>query len=210
MPPDILAVFLLLWFECQFDKCESRSCQEPELNLVCTSGWTNPARFKLWTLTFQLHSNLEPKANSDIITKSFLGTEPPLNMSCHVSTGLKLTLQGDTNQGPCPLPNWFQTRLPQSQMLSGKLFLISYSRWGYHLLTARHHLLLPGCSRATLCECWASKRSPASFLCWGRRGKQPKLGGCSLRFLKNAKYKKKKFIFNKVLQKARKKASMNC
>lgn len=31
MAPDILAVFLLLWFERQFDKCERKPCQEPEL-----------------------------------------------------------------------------------------------------------------------------------------------------------------------------------
>lgn len=31
MAPDILAVFLLLWFERQFDKRERKACQEPEL-----------------------------------------------------------------------------------------------------------------------------------------------------------------------------------
>lgn len=43
-------------------------------------------------------------------------------MSWDVSNGLKLTLQGDTNWGPCLLPNWFQTRLPQRQTLSIKYF----------------------------------------------------------------------------------------
>lgn len=43
-------------------------------------------------------------------------------MSWDVSNGLKLTLQGDTDWGPCPLPNWFQTRQPQRQTLSIKYF----------------------------------------------------------------------------------------
>lgn len=42
--------------------------------------------------------------------------------------------------------------------------------------------LLPGCSRATHCECWAGKRNPASFLCWGGWGRQPKPEGQSLSF----------------------------
>lgn len=63
-----------------------------------------------------------------------------------------------------------------------KVFLVSYSQWGHHLPTARHYLLLPGCSRVTLCECWAGERSPASFLCWEGWGEQPKLQGWPLCF----------------------------
>lgn len=60
------------------------------------------------------------KANSEIITKSFLGTELSLNTSWDFSNRVRLTMLGDINWRRRPLPNWFQPRLWQHQMLPGE------------------------------------------------------------------------------------------
>lgn len=60
------------------------------------------------------------KANRNIVTKSFLGTELSLSMSWDSSNRLKLAMLRASNPRRCHFPNWFQTRLWQLQTLSGK------------------------------------------------------------------------------------------
>lgn len=139
------------------------------------------------------------KANSNTITKSFLGTE--LSLSWDFSNRLKLAVLGASNRRRCHFPNWFQTRLWQLQTLSGKFSHLYSRRAPAAQLPQRSSKTLPTppvCSWATL---WALvwQEEPGLSALQGRTRKVTEVGGtvCVFCFA----FFKKQFILIKLLKK---------